>query len=735
MEALQRVDAELGQHLGGHCVFDTFGDALEANRRCHLNDRLHHAQTLRRMNAADEADVDLDFMHRHVMQLRQRGIAGAEIVDGDAEAGAAEFIQPFHGEFDIHQRNAFGDFERDPLRRDAEILRILDQFLGELGHEQLAFGNVDRQPEIETARLPVTPGGQRGGQHLFPQFANQAEVFRHRNEGCRRDPAELLVMPARQRLKPECAAGFAVDQRLEPGQDFIVLDRRCQPVLDIEIFLAESFLRHVGEELVGVAALRLGVEHGAVGLRQQRIQVVGVIRIDGDAHAEGHREIRTIDGQRLTRDVGDLGDDFADVLAGFHIRNQQHELVTAPARQRIAISQSVAHGFRQDDQQPISRLVAKGVVDLLEVIQVEEAQPDLVRRTPGDADRHLGAVFQQDPVRQAGQRIMQGHVGDLFFLHVGLGHVAQHAANADDLAADIAQWHKTAFDPGVRRGFATQARTQRDLVFFARCDAYQHGLHLIRVIRMQAVMKFDRRDERVGWRSGHRCGHRCGQRCVHLVSQSAESPPGRTGAADVAAQVEFDDHFFEQVQGVDIGTVFFFAHEHDVHQRFERIGQGANLVILFLGFAQQGARAGQVKVTIITEGMRGAAQGFDAKHQFACPASKQKVEAQRQGETQDQGADQDRNQPDRLIDRQADQEAGLIFVINRCADQSPVLRVHLECRSRLNRDRHSVRCGQQGICRSEVKRLFVGADQLQGGGQDRLQKNDFASAAVGAEPE
>ena len=59
----------------------------------------------------------------------------------------------------------------------------------------------------------------------------------------------------------------------------------------------------------------------------------------------------------------------------------------------------------------------------------------------------LDAVFQQHAVGQAGQRVVQGHVGDVTFLQVSLGDIAQHAPDAEELTVVVAFGDEAAFHP------------------------------------------------------------------------------------------------------------------------------------------------------------------------------------------------------------------------------------------------------------------------------------------------
>ena len=66
--------------------------------------------------------------------------------------------------------------------------------------------------------------------------------------------------------------------------------------------------------------------------------------------------------------------------------------------------------------------MAKGVIDRLEIIQVEEE----------DGDPALGVCMQRvvqvdaegGPVRQVGERVMEGLVGQLLFQRLSLAHVS-----------------------------------------------------------------------------------------------------------------------------------------------------------------------------------------------------------------------------------------------------------------------------------------------------------------------
>ncbi len=130
-------------------------------------------------------------------------------------------------------------------------------------------------------------------------------------------------------------------------------------------------------------------------------------------------------------------------------------------------SRSVA---ANDDQQTVAGLVAEAVVDFLEVIEVDETDRDPVRTPAGHARGNLDAVFQQDPVGQVGQRIVQRHVGDLLLVQVGLGDVAQHAADTAQLAVAAQLGDQAALRPLLGAGVVAQAHPQQGLRLFATLE-------------------------------------------------------------------------------------------------------------------------------------------------------------------------------------------------------------------------------------------------------------------------
>ena len=80
-----------------------------------------------------------------------------------------------------------------------------------------------------------------------------------------------------------------------------------------------------------------------------------------------------------------------------------HELVAAPAGQLVAAAQRAREPPRHLLQHPVARLVAVGVVDALEVVDVDAAEREQVPVAGGQGDRALELVGAVAAVRQPGQ--------------------------------------------------------------------------------------------------------------------------------------------------------------------------------------------------------------------------------------------------------------------------------------------------------------------------------------------
>jgi hypothetical protein len=80
--------------------------------------------------------------------------------------------------------------------------------------------------------------------------------------------------------------------------------------------------------------------------------------------------------------------------------------------------------------------VAQGVVDLFEPVEVQEQHRHGSARAGGGAQSYPGPVLEQGPVRQVGQRVVQGVMPVVLALEVEFPLVAGHDDGSADDQAD-----------------------------------------------------------------------------------------------------------------------------------------------------------------------------------------------------------------------------------------------------------------------------------------------------------
>jgi hypothetical protein len=101
------------------------------------------------------------------------------------------------------------------------------------------------------------------------------------------------------------------------------------------------------------------------------------------------------------------------VLDPAHSGQQQRELVPPEAGDGVVVAQAFAKPLRHVLEQAVAAGVAERVVDHLEAVDVHEQQGQPLAVAARVVDRHLEAVPEEEPVRQAGQGVVEGQVPDL----------------------------------------------------------------------------------------------------------------------------------------------------------------------------------------------------------------------------------------------------------------------------------------------------------------------------------
>jgi len=434
-EALCVVAADVQQQAAVLDALHALGHHRAVERLRQPDDALHDGEVVAVLvHVADEGLVDLQLAGRQALQVQQRGVAGAEVVEREFHPQFAAGGHQRADAGDVLQRGAFQhlDFQH-PGRQRRVFRQQRRQALGEVVLLQMVGGDVDADRQRHALCLPGLHLRQRAAYHPFAERDIQRAAFGVGQEVGRGQQALFRVLPAHQRLGADHPAVAHIDLGLVEQAQLALLQRLRQPP---QPFLAETALAVVlgVEDLVAVAAFFLGLVHRLVGVAQQGVRVLLVLRVERDADA----------GRDLDADVAQLhrlGDGvqypLQAVAAGLQVGQagqQQHELVAAEARQGVAALQRVLQPLGDLYQQPVADLVAVAVVDRLEAVQIHEAdrQPVAAALRLGDGLPH--ALGQQHAVGEVGERVVVRHLRQAVFLRLHHRDVGEHR----DVVAHIA---------------------------------------------------------------------------------------------------------------------------------------------------------------------------------------------------------------------------------------------------------------------------------------------------------
>src|SRR4029077_15301832 len=134
---------------------------------------------------------------------------------------------------------------------------------------------------------------------------NQTSVFGDTNELGRTQDVLSAAVPANQRFHSGDRLRAQVELRLIVKDELVMLQRLMQRSLECETFRRLS-RQERRAELVAVSSRLFRLVQSRVGALQQRLRIVAVLRVEGDADAGGDVEFMAIDGDRLRHRLEDL---------------------------------------------------------------------------------------------------------------------------------------------------------------------------------------------------------------------------------------------------------------------------------------------------------------------------------------------------------------------------------------------------------------------------------------------
>src|SRR6185437_954565 len=193
------------------------------------------------------------------------------------------------------------------------------------------------------------------------------------------------------------------------------------------------------ENAVRVPALLLRRIHRRVGTIHQDPLGVAVIRVYGDADTRADATLLTEQHDGTNRGPEYTRSKDLDIVQAARVLAEQHELIAAEARHQVARARAGAQAGRRLPQERVAGLMAEGVVDLFEMVQVEEQDREATLPCTGIGDRRRQGLIECRPIGQLRETVVRGEVTNALIRPLALGDVTPDADDADDVAGIVTE--------------------------------------------------------------------------------------------------------------------------------------------------------------------------------------------------------------------------------------------------------------------------------------------------------
>src|SRR6202022_3221398 len=338
--ALCVVDAETAQHVDDFHILGTLPHGLFAGQMTDLVDGSDHFAVDGIVQYLfDETAVDLQVIHREVLQVTEGRQAGTEVVERELAAQFLQRLDEAVGLGEARDRGGLRDFEADLGGIQAAAMKLIDDVRQKLVVAQALTRQIDRAHREFLALIGL---GHQPPEGVFDDppidLRGDSATLGRRDEIIRRDDLALLVAHAQQQLVMRTRLrnlqrqnGLAED--LEPALLQRIVDARGP----LHLAAAAHQIDVVFLEAVhAVAAGFLGRLAGAVGGREYRghIGILGGDRHDADARSQAERALLPGELEVAHRLAKRFGRPHGLVQGA--ALEQYAEFVAAQTRQRVA---------------------------------------------------------------------------------------------------------------------------------------------------------------------------------------------------------------------------------------------------------------------------------------------------------------------------------------------------------------------------------------------------------------
>src|SRR6266478_2502488 len=206
-------------------------------------------------------------------------------------------------------------------------------------------------------------------------------------------------------------------------EEFLAFERAAQAGVQLQSLPRE--LVHPRQiETEAVAALLFGTMHRRIRVFKKPFWIVSVAGVDRDADVGRNVGFESAEIKWRRQCLDNLLRDQSGIVRCGQLREQEHELVVAKASDGIGVARVAPQALCGLDKQLVAGTAPVDAVHVLEVVKLDNHASDPTSRWLRLGE-HLGqVVVEAVPIRQAGEGVEPGEVGEALLRTLALGDIA-----------------------------------------------------------------------------------------------------------------------------------------------------------------------------------------------------------------------------------------------------------------------------------------------------------------------
>ncbi len=365
IEALDIVAARRPQELQLEQRLDALGHRDHAEILGDADDAEQDGRAAgRRFHIGEEAHIQLQDVHRDVLQHVQRGIPAAEIVHHDLESRASQLVGRLDELIGVVHVSGLRNLQPQQGRRQLVFFQQRQQFVGQIRLEQIDAGDVHRDGNVrQPPLLPVRKVTAGHLPHVMVEIRDEPVVLEQGNEIPRLDQPLRRVDPPHEGFGADRLLKIQAVDRLQVEHERLTVERRLHVVEDL--LLGNDRGPHVFIE-VHIAFVVVALDGSA--------RHVGAVAHDGNVHRRIGDWIDAVMDDKVVGKAQIVGKEPLALQQGLQVEvlfphaEGEHVGAEPPAD---ALPQRFPEERRSDlDQDAVAHPGAVNVVDDLEPVHV-----------------------------------------------------------------------------------------------------------------------------------------------------------------------------------------------------------------------------------------------------------------------------------------------------------------------------------------------------------------------------